>query len=287
MKASSIQVLSTPRTGSSAFGKLLVESGFNHVPPFDSIEDSSASEFNKNGYFENAELSLCLDNLIRFAFNDRNSFIFNAGMTPNKKDMRQKLQARLLLEYDLDENSVVIPADYVSNVKKYTGHDWDVWGLTRMHPGMKWHLAYSRVEVQTPEKAQRKLDKYFSYLSENDFVFIKDPRLIYLLPIIDIPIRAVVIKRNPKEILRSMRNHYGPNLFTEKVLHDDWVSNHFNYRIQFQTFDEYLSIYQSFEKYTSENFDTNFIEYEKMYDLSELDRLSGNLGLPLAWNKLG
>jgi hypothetical protein len=287
MKVSSIQVLSTPRTGSSAFGKLLTESGLKQVPPFDSIENSAASEFNKNGYFENAELNLCLDNLIRFAFNDRNSFIFNAGMSPDKKLMQQNLQTHSPLEYDLDENSLVVPADYVNNLEKYTGHDWDVWGLTRMQPGEKWHRAYSQVGVQTPEKALSKLNKYFTYLNEKNFVFIKDPRLIYLLPIMNFPIRAVVIKRNPKEILRSMRNHYGPNLFTKKVLHDDWVSNHFNYKIQFQAFDEYLSIYETFEKYATEHFDTKFIEYEKLYDSSELGRLSGALGLPLAWGKLG
>jgi hypothetical protein len=284
MESTSILVLSTPRTGSSALGKLLVDSGFMQAP-FGTIENSTASEFNMNGYFEDAGLNLCLDNLIRFAFEDRNSFIFNAGMAPNPDKMQQNLQRRAHLEYDLNEQSVIIPSDYSKNIKNYTGHEWDVWGLTRMRAGAKWHLAYSRANVLTPEKALSKLNEYFEYLSNSQFMFIKDPRLIYLLPIINVKFRAVVIRRNPIEILRSMRNHYGPNLFTEKLLYDDWVSNHFNYRIQPQQFDEYFSIYEEFENYALENFDVKFIDYEKMYDGTELDRLSKSLGRPLAWSK--
>lgn len=282
MHLKSIQVLSTPRTGSSAFGKLLFESGFSQVP-FDAVENSTASEFNQNGYFEDAGMNLCLDNLIRFSFNPRNSFLFNSGMAPNKAEMLINLERNFGIEYDLDQDTVTIPANYPENIREFTGHDWDVWGLTRMHEGQKWHRAYSRADVQTPEKALNKLHSCFSFLEESDSVFIKDPRLIYLLPLINTQIRGVIIKRNPAEILRSMRNHYGPNLFTEKVLHEDWVSNHFNYRIQVQTFEEYFSIYESFEKYAIDNFEIEFIEYEKMYDEQELACLSDALGFTLAW----
>ncbi len=283
MRTRSIQVLSTPRTGSSAFGKLLVESGFSQVS-FSSVGNPTASEFNQNGYFEDSGINLCLDNLIRFSFNSRNSFLFNAGMAPNKEEMLSKLKSNFLVKFDLDQSTVIIPDNYVENIKEFTGHDWDVWGLTRMQEGEKWHKAYSRAEVETPEKALNKLQKCFSFLENTDSVFIKDPRLIYLLPLVNTQVRGVVIKRDPAEILRSMRNHYGPNLFTERVLHEDWVSNHFNYKVQVQTFEEYLSIYETFEKYAANNFDIEFIRYEKIHDQLELSRISTSLGCRVAWS---
>lgn len=281
-KANSLFVVSTPRAGSSAFGKLLSESGFSQ-PPFLSVLNQSESEFNKYGYFEDAELNLCLDNLIRFAFDSSNSFIYNSGMMPDRTAMLKNLSERCLLEYDLDDLEVEVPNDYEQNLEKYTGHDWDVWGLTRMQTGKKWHLAHSRAGVENPKKALEKLQKVFSYLGNVNSTFIKDPRLIYLLPIIDVPIRGVAIRRNPDEILKSMRNHYGPNLFTKEILHGGWVSNHFNYKILPQTFDEYFDVYQSFERYAGENFNMEFIEYEKLYDLTYLERLSTRLGSKLAW----
>ena len=283
--SSSVQVLSTPRTGSSAFGKLLSDSGFTQ-PPLKSIENQSPSEFNSHGYFEDAEFNLCLDNMIRFAFSDRNSFLYNSGMTPNREVMEQNLKSRHHSNYDLNENSVDIPRNYLADVRKYTGHDWDVWGLTRMQPNGKWHLAYSRAGVETPEKALNKLQGMMSSLSNSELTFIKDPRLIYLLPLIRNDIRGVVIRRNPEEILRSMRNHYGPNLFTKKTFQTGWVSNHFNYRILPQDFDDFLNTYKIFEQYAVDNFEIHFIDYEKMYDRSELNRLSRSLGHPLAWKEI-
>jgi hypothetical protein len=283
--SSSVQVLSTPRTGSSAFGKLLSDSGFTQ-PPLKSIENQSASEFNSHGYFEDVELNLCLDNLIRFAFSDRNSFIYNSGMRPDRKVMEENLKSRHLSQYDLSEDSVEIPRDYLTDIRKYTGHDWDVWGLTRMQPNTKWHLAYSRAGVETPEKALNKLQSIISYLGNSNLTFIKDPRLIYLLPLFRTNIRGVVIRRNPSEILRSMRNHYGPNLFTKQTFQTGWVSNHFNYRIQPQDFEDFLDTYRTFEQYAVDNFEINFIDYEKMYDISELDRMSHSLGHPLVWKEI-
>jgi hypothetical protein len=283
--SSSVQVLSTPRTGSSAFGKLLSDSGFTQ-PPIKSIDNQSASEFNSHGYFEDAEFNLCLDNLIRFAFSDRNSFLYNSGMTPDREAMEENLKSRHFSNYDLNENSVDIPRNYLADIRKYTGHDWDVWGLTRMQPNTKWHLAYSRAGVETPEKALNKLQTMMSSLSNSKLTFIKDPRLIYLLPLIRNDIRGVVIRRNPVEILRSMRNHYGPNLFTKKTFQTGWVSNHFNYRIQPQDFEDFLNTYRIFEQYAVDNFEIHFIDYEKMYDHSELNRLSRSLGHPLAWKEI-
>lgn len=283
--ASSIQVLSTPRTGSSAFGKLLSESGFSQAS-FSSIESQSASEFNTYGYFENSELNLCLDVLIWASFNHRNSFLFNSGMKPIRETMENNFTIHRYTTFDLDQSVVRFPKDYTTNIKKYTGHDWDVWGLTRMQKSGKWHKAYSRAGVETPAKALELLKSAFKYLEGATLNFIKDPRLIYLLPMIDSEITGVIVRRNPNQILMSMRNHYGPNLFTHNILYDDWVSNHFNYRVLPQEFDEYMHVYDSFEKYATNNFDIKFIDYEKLYDSDELRRLSDQLGVTLAWKNV-
>jgi hypothetical protein len=206
-------------------------------------------------------------------------------MKPDRQAMEVKLKSPPPLEYDLDEFRVDIPENYTNELNFYTGHNWDVWGLTRMQPGLKWHLAYSRAGVETPGKALSKLQDIFLNLNNSNLTFIKDPRLIYLLPLIDVQVPVVIIKRNPLQILRSMRNHYGPNLFTEQIIHSDWVSNHFNYRVQPQDFEEYLDVYGAFEKYAVDNFDVAFIEYEKMYDVEELNQLSLSIGHPLKWKK--
>lgn len=250
-----------------------------------SFENQSASEFNSHGYFEDAVLNLCLDNLIRFAFSDQNSFLYNAGMRPDKHAMEENLKSRYLVEYDLDESSVDLPDDYLANVEMYTGHKWDVWGLTRMQSNTKWHLAYSRAGVETPEKALSKLQEIMAFVNQAELTFIKDPRLIYVLPLIKTQVRGVVIRRNPTEILRSMRNHYGPNLFTNKTYPNGWVSNHFNYRVQPQEFDDFIDTYRIFEQYAVDNFEIDFIDYEKMYDCAELERLSQSIGHTLAWKE--
>jgi hypothetical protein len=206
-------------------------------------------------------------------------------MSPDRQAMEENLKSRHHFEYDLNENSVDLPKNYLADIRIYTGHDWDVWGLTRMQPNTKWYLAYSRAGVETPEKALKKLQNIMSYLSNADLTFIKDPRLIYLLPLIRTNIRGVVIRRNPSEILRSMRNHYGPNLFTKTTFYTGWVSNHFNYRIQPQEFEDFLNTYRTFEQYAVENFDIDFIDYDKMYDLAELNRLSNSIGHPLVWKE--
>ena len=278
----SIQIISTPRTGSSAMGQLLSDSGIDQVR-LGEVENQSASEFNKGGYFEDSTLNLCLDNLIRFTHGLRNSFIFNRGMSPDRERMFSNLASNRYSSYDLDETSIELPTDYTERLRHYTGHDWDVWGLTRMSQGAKWFRAYSRAGVETGPKSYNKFVELGRKLESGQNTFIKDPRLVYLLPLMDHSKPTVLVKRKPEHILKSMRNHYGPNLFTNKVLQGDWVSNHFNYQIQQQDFDEFYSIYLLFEKYARDNFDVVEIAYESLRDEKELLKLSRFIGSHLSW----
>ncbi len=263
-------------------GQLLSDSGVEQLQ-LGEIENQSASKFNKGGYFEDSTFNLCLDNLIRFTHGFRNSFIFNKGMKPNREVMIKNLKNNFDSEYDLNENTVEVPANYEDSLLEYTGHDWDVWGLTRMSEGGKWHRAYSRAEVETGRKAFDKFVKLYSRLEVTKNSFVKDPRMIYLLPLVDVSIPTVLVKRKPEKILESMKNHYGPNLFSRKVVYADWVSNHFNYAIQPQDFEEFYSTYLLFEEYARHNMNVEEIAYENLQDTKELQRLSKFVGKDLNW----
>lgn len=280
----SIQIISTPRTGSSAIGQLLSDSGIEQIR-LGEVENQSASEFNSGGYFEDSTLNLCLDNLIRFTHGLRNSFIFNQGMKPDRDRMFSNLELNRDSRYDLDGKSIVLPSDYTQRLSDYTGHDWDVWGLTRMSQGKKWFRAYSRAGVETGIKAYTKFIELNRRLKLGTHSFIKDPRLVYLLPLFDHAIPTILVKRKPEHILKSMKNHYGPNLFTNKILHDDWVSNHFNYQIQPQEFDEFYSIYLLFENYARDNMDVTEMAYESIRDKKELSKLSEFIGSKVDWRE--
>jgi hypothetical protein len=277
-----LMVLSTPRTGSSAIGKLLSDSGIKQFE-FGDFQKQAASEFNENGYFEDSTLNLCLDNLIRFTFGNRNSFIFNKGMFPNKEAMLTNLCTNWDSVYDLDTQSVSFPEHYSNRFEEFTGHSWDVWGLTRMNIGHKWHRAYSRAGVESGKKAYEKFISIMEKFEVQTNVFIKDPRLIYLLPLVDRDITAIIVRRNEENILKSMRNHYGPNLFTDNRLFEDWVSNHFNYAIQPQTFDEFYRTYHLFEDYAYNNFDVHFMNFEDLHNEKILVEMSKELQVSLQW----
>ena len=152
--------------------------------------------------------------------------------------------------YDLDEKTVVVPNSYSSRLHEIANHSWDVWGLTRMGPTGKWHKAYSRHHVSTGDEIYNTLSKYLSFISCNSAssnLYLKDPRLIFAFPayinaLKQSTFRIIVINRNSSDLLSSMRAHYGKRLFTEDCIDDlGFVSNHFNYRIEPQNFQDYCS----------------------------------------------
>jgi len=273
--------MSLPRSGSSACGKLLTESGLTQYNS-QALESQQSSEFNTYGYFEDSGVNLCIDNLIRFRFTIDNSFLFNHGMFPY--DANQSTDINSDLDYfDIDESVVDIPKDYINRLPYYTGHDWDVWGLTRMQEGGKWHKAYSRANVASYVEAKYFFSNSLNFLENNPGYFIKDPRLVYVDEFNSTELKVILINRDPSDVLKSMRNHYGPFLFTDKPIENGWVSNHFNYKVGPQKFSEFLNIYNYFVEKIKSRREVFEISFTDLLDNTKLDALSSFLNHDISW----
>lgn len=271
-----IVVLSLPRSGSSAVGKSLNDIGLEHFK-WENFISQNKSEFNKYGYWEDVGLNLINDNLIRYQFGLESSFLYTKNI--ENKDI---VEVNENFNFDINEETVEIPKDYEKRIKFYTGHDWDVWGLTRMGKNQKWHQCYSTYSVHNSKSLLKTKDKYLESLidkSTSKDIFIKDPRLIFTVNFWKFPkdlTKYIIIEREPEDLLKSIRNHYGINLFTKFNYENfDWVSNHFNYKIKYQSFKEYLdkynsllqpfrqrndSIFLNFKEVMSENFNDNILK---------------------------
>lgn len=239
-------VLSLPRSGSSAFSKILTELG---VVPFSTNAgiNSNAWEFNTAGYFEDTGISLLCDQLIRLVgVSKRKSFL----NPPIYSDISKLNELELLDKnfwYDITSESVQIPDDFEENLMAYTGNDWDQWGLTRMREGGKWFNCYSKIGVDKYEGIKERICEIRQMLTMSEGpVFIKDPRLAFTLHLFGLTnIKFLWVRREPNEVKSSMRRHYGPRLFTEVNYSGfDWVSNHFNYQVPGQDFNEYIANYE-------------------------------------------
>ena len=238
-------VLSLPRSASSSISKNLVELGLDQ---FDSGTGfvSSPSQFNQSGYFEDGGLSLLCDQLIRLIGGSNRASFLNP---PNFTDLACSMELEEMdseFSYDLTEETIEIPDDFVQNTSHYTGVQWDPWGLTRMFAGGKWNRCYSRTSVDEFAKIIRRATDIKDQISISKRpLFIKDPRLAFTLHLFKFEkIQVLWVKRNPSDVLASMRRHYGPRLFTQSCFQKfDWVSNHFNYRVPPQDFDSYYLNY--------------------------------------------
>ena len=277
----SLLVMSLPRSGSSACGKLLTESGFTQYNS-QALESQQSSEFNAHGYFEDSGVNLCIDNLIRFMFTRDNSFLFNRGMLPYSASRSTSITAENEF-FDLDESVVDIPKDYMNRLPYYTGHEWDVWGLTRMQEGGKWHKAYSRANVASYDEAKNFFNKSLKFLDDNPGYFIKDPRLVYVDELNFTELKVILINRDPSDVLKSMRNHYGRFLFTSEPIANGWVSNHFNYKVGPQEFSEFIDIYNCFVGKIKARREVFEISFTDLFDNTKLEKLSSFLNYNVSW----
>lgn len=234
--AANTVILSAPRSGSSFLAAALPRGGEPLVDRelFPTLQISrSESTFNPRGYRESVGLNLLCDQMIRLRMGNRASFLFN-------RSEEYTDGASVEFDYDLDAR-VQIPKDFLRRIKFYTGQTWDVWGLSRMRPGGKWWLAYGHAGVRFGADVESLWTRFVQLLSEPRALILKDPRLLYLVSDLPKDTRALVIRREPKALLSSMRAHYGQHLFTNETFPDfDWVSNHFNYRVAPQDFSEFL-----------------------------------------------
>ena len=280
-----IVILGLPRTGSSALCKILENSNVSPHIYSKKIEQKSY-EFNKIGYFEDTFLNLLNDNLIRSIYGVESSFLYNKMINPKINKMDDNFF------YDIDENSLEIPDDYLLNFEKYTGHSWDVWGLSRMQKNEKWYKCYSKTNCADSSSIKNTLGDYKESLlnqSERVSTYIKDQRIIYAYKLWDLPenTKFIILDRNENDSIKSLRNHYGKNLFTEKnYFNFTWVSNHFNYKVKYQSYEEYSTIFNEFANLIRSNYDVLDLTFEDSKFFNDVDELSKFLNTNIVYKDI-
>jgi hypothetical protein len=265
-----ILIISLPRSGSSLLSNLLNSANYNYyIAENSSLINKSC--FNVNGYFEDTQLTLLNDQLIRISHGSDCSFLYPSAKFNIPIDYSD-------FYYDLDD--VYFPNDHIFDVKKYTGCDWDVWGLTRMGVGEKWHKCYSRYEVDSGKNIQKTLSKILNQFKAKNNLIIKDPRFALVYPFYNsVDFKIIYIKRDKSDILTSMRKHYGKNLFTENYFENTFFcSNHFNYKVKYQNFEDYFEIYTNYIKNFITNKDCLTIDYETIRDSKTISNINDFIG---------
>ena len=267
---SNIIVLSLPRSGSSVMAQLVASAGYkNYIS--DNSELITPSQFNQDGYFEDTFITLLNDQLIRFCYSFNYSFLY----TPSLEQFKN-LSLKNVKGCNWDMLEVYMPPHYKDKVKEYTGCDWDVWGLTRTSKGEKWHKCYSKFGIQYGEEVIYKLNKLVENINNRDKLIIKDPRLALVAPLYNFEnTKIIYIKRGKEDNLKSMRRHYGKDLFTQNYLpNTKYCSNHFNYRIGYQDYNYYYKTYNYIiEEYIKDK-DSLTIDYENLSNQNTINSIN-------------
>lgn len=271
-----IVILSLPRCGSSLLTNLISSAGYN-VYTSENSELLKGSAFNPKGYFEDKTVTLLNDQIIRCVFGHEYSFLY----MPNLDQIKSKFEFKTIhpsdYSYDLDNDSVFFPENFIQKIKEYTGAEYDIWGLTRMIDDGKWNKCYSINRVKTYDEIVKKIDEIsndFNYKKEN--TVLKDPRLNLTLPFFKFSDKTkfVFLTREKQECLSSMRRHYGKWLFTNNYLpNTDICSNYFNYKIKYQDFDYYYKTYNDSIDFILKDKNHIKITYQDILDknISELE----------------
>jgi hypothetical protein len=149
--------------------------------------------------------------------------------------------------YDISESTLFLPDNFANNPSFYTGTSWDIWGLTRMIEGGKWFNCYSKFCVFNKEQIISAKKELEQAINSSDNLVIKDPRLSLTMEIFNFSEnnnKIIFLEREPTSTINSMRNHYGPNMFTSNfMLNTDLVSNHFNHKVKFLNYSEFNERY--------------------------------------------
>jgi hypothetical protein len=175
----------------------------------------------------------------------------------------------------------VVPKDYVANVSYYTGQSWDVWGLTRMLPGGKWHKVYSKYGISTYRELDLKLKAVKSKIRKGQGIVIKDSRLTFALDFYEGCFNKIIyLTREDSTLTESIRAHYGSRMFSQEPHFGyDWVSNHFNYSIAPSTFRDFSENYEAAFKNYDERMDILRLTQEDLRTGSKTNEISNFLGL--------
>jgi hypothetical protein len=275
MRKPNIAIIGTPRSGSSYLTKLLVANGWNIPYENDAISMGSYN-FNPDGYFESTQINLLNDQLIRFTYGQKYSFL-NPPPT-DSSNLRQDFY------FDLDETTLEIPDDYLKNIYEYTGQSWDVWGITRMLPGEKWHKAYSRNNLASYAGISASKEKLKNYLSQSSGLVVKDSRLTFTLNEFSTAFdKIIILTRGAAGLVQSIRGHYGTRMFNKGEMFDEfkWVSNHFNYKIPDTSYEQFAHRYEDAYSLISRSNDCFRINQSDLSSKDEISRLSRFLGFDL------
>lgn len=263
-------IASCPRSGSSLLANLLITSKLKLLKlPKSKI--LKGSQFNESGYFEDVKLMLLNDMIIKSLYGYKYSFLY-----PPKK-----YKKKLNLNYDYYSkkiSSIYIPNNFKSNTKFYTGHDWDNWGITRMISNEKWHNCYKKFGVENHYKISKNINILRNLLSKTKNRVFKDSRMVFNLHCFNLSkIKVIVLHRkNHFKHIRSLRNHYGQNLFKKKYIDKSkFVSNHFNLKVNYLSYESFLNRYHYFFNKLKNNFDYIDVEYESLVnkDKKEINKL--------------
>ncbi len=266
-----------PRSGTSLTSSLVVSSGYDC-----SIGKSilGASDLNKNGYFEDIDFILFNDQLIRFCYGNNYSFLYPPKAINENQCFEDFNNS---WEYDITEQTLDIPDDYISNIEFYSNLGWDVWGISRMKKDCKWNMCYSKRFIENKHNLISKLNFYRSKINkiQHDF-FLKDPRLVFTLPIIAEPefTKVIILSRGTESNFKSIKTHYGKRMFTDNNYPGtNWVSNHFNLKVGFTSESQFLHNYQIFIDNIKKSFQTITLSFEKILEKKcEIDRLENFIG---------
>ena len=234
-------VLGMPRSGTSLTTHLCIDAGYNPSISHDS-KFFGGSPFNKGGYYEEVRLTLLNDQIIRILFGEKHSFLYPPESIIKKGSL---LTNNFKFTYDIDQGNLEIPNDFNQNIKKYTGIEKDIWGLTRMLPGGKWFKGYKKFGVNNDTGIKKYLSKYSDTVSITKGLIIKDPRLCFTINEYNfVNSKIIIVKRSAKAHKDSLKRHYGPRFLSkQKYSKFSWTSNHFNLKIPPITYDKFSSSY--------------------------------------------
>lgn len=268
-----ILILSLPRSGSSILSQLISSAGYKYYIGNES-QLLGSSDLNRGGYFEDIQLNLLNDQLIRILYGEKYSFLFAPEFKINN------LPEDSNFYYDIGDNNVFIPADFNSNISKYTGRDWDVWGLSRMSPGEKWYECYSKYNVSTFINICSTLRGIVDSVNKENNLVIKDPRMALVAHLYNLSnLKVIYVRRKKSEIFTSMKQHYGKNLFSTKLIDNTKIcSNFFNYKTEPQLFSDYYNRYISFIENYIEGKEAISIDYNKLQQQRTIDKLNNFIG---------
>lgn len=275
-----IIVMSAPRSGSSLLTRLLSDSGF-----YLGKNVNGSSSLNAKGYNEDVQFTLLNDQLIRLYYGNEYSFLYTPSI------LSSELITEDNFKYDIDEDTLWMPDSFQERLFELTGHNWDVWGLTRMSLGEKWYKCYSKYGVNDVKSLLDIRSEYEHLLNNPSGNIIKDPRFsltINLYKLNPDAIKIIIINRNPESILKSCCNHYGPLMFSGKHIDDSpYSSNHFNHKVLPQDFNEWIHAYETGFKYARTHFQTYDCNFDELlHDNNARIMLSKFVGININYSQL-